>query len=133
MTLQTCKQSAVKITALLIVMFFSVNRVSASLYGDTIYIQKNTVVKSHRISIYPDANQKVVFFSVRGEEDRVYQLYVFDIEGRLVKQVESRNKQTKVIKGIQKGSYVFEDLLQVELFRRVTTKSTKHSTKDTVY
>jgi len=108
MTLQTCKQSAVKITALLIVMFFSVNRVSASLYNDTIYIQKNTVVKSHRISIYPDANQKVVFFSVRGEEGRVYQLYVFNIEGRLVKQVESRNKQTKVVKGIQKGSYVFE-------------------------
>ena len=108
MTLQTCKQSAVKITALLIVMFFSVNRVSASLYNDTIYIQKNTVVKSHRISIYPDANQKVVFFSVRGEEGKVYQLYVFDIEGRLVKHVESRNKQTTVVKGIRKGSYVFE-------------------------
>ena len=108
MTLQTCKQSAVKITALLIVMFFIVNRVSASLYSDTIYIQKNSVVKSHRISIYPDANQKVVFFSVRGEEGKVYQLYVFDIEGRLVKHVESRNKQTKVVKGIQKGSYVFE-------------------------
>jgi esterase/lipase superfamily enzyme len=65
-------------------------------------------VRSHRISLYPDANQKVVFFSVRGEEGKVYQLYVFDIDGRLVKQVETRNKQTSVVKGIKKGSYFFE-------------------------
>jgi hypothetical protein len=108
MTLQRVKQSAVKLAALLTVMFFSVNKASASLNNDTIYIQKNSVVRSHRISLYPDANQKVVFFSVRGEEGKVYQLYVFDIDGRLVKQVETRNKQTSVVKGIKKGSYFFE-------------------------
>ena len=108
MTLQQVKQSALKVAALLIVMFFSVNRASASLNSDTIFIQKNNVVKSHRISLYPDANQKVVFFSVRGEEGEVYQLYVFDIDGRLVKQAETRNKQTSVVKGIKKGSYFFE-------------------------
>jgi len=107
MTLQRVKQSAVKLAALLTVMFFSVNA-SASLNNDTIYIQKNSVVRSHRINLYPDANQKVVFFSVRGEEGKVYQLYVFDIDGRLVKQVETRNKQTTVVKGIKKGSYFFE-------------------------
>jgi esterase/lipase superfamily enzyme len=107
MTLQRVKQSAVKLAALLTVMSFSVNA-SASLNNDTIYIQKNSVVRSHRINLYPDANQKVVFFSVRGEEGKVYQLYVFDIDGRLVKQVETRNKQTTVVKGIKKGSYFFE-------------------------
>jgi hypothetical protein len=108
MTLQRVKQSAVKLAALLTVMLFSVNKASASLNNDTIYIQKNSVVRSHRINLYPDANQKAVFFSVRGEEGKVYQLYVFDIDGRLVKQVETRNKQTTVVKGIKKGSYFFE-------------------------
>ena len=108
MTLQQVKISAVKIAALVIVMFFSVNNASASLNTDTIFIQKNNMVKSHRISLYPDANQKVVFFSVRGEEGEVYQLYVFDIDGRLVKQAESRNKERIVVKGIKKGSYLFE-------------------------
>lgn len=108
MTLQQTKISAVKFAALVIVMFFSVSNASASLNTDTIFIQKNSVVKSHRINLYPDANQKVVFFSVRGEEGEVYQLYVFDIDGKLVKQAESRNKETIVIKGIKKGSYLFE-------------------------
>jgi hypothetical protein len=108
MTLHQGKLSAVKAAALLIVMFVRGNSVSASMNTDTIFIQKNSVVKSHRISLYPDANQKVVFFSVRGAEGRVYQLYVFDIEGKLVKQAETRNRQTTVLKGIHKGSYFFE-------------------------
>jgi hypothetical protein len=108
MTLQQVHLSAVKVAALLTVMFVSVNRASATLASDTIFIQKNSVVKSHRINLYPDANQKVVFFSVRGEEGKVYQLYVFDIDGKLVKQAETRNKQTIVVKGIKKGAYFFE-------------------------
>ena len=108
MTLQESKQSAVKVAALLIVMFFNATRASASLNSDTIFIQKNSVVRSHRISLYPDAAQKVVFFSVRGEGGKVYQLYVFNAEGRLVKQTETRNKQIIVVKGIAKGDYFFE-------------------------
>src|SRR5688572_27010465 len=98
----------VKITALLIGMLFCVSAASASISTDTIFIQKNNILKSHRISLYPDANQKVVFFSVRGEEGKVYQLYVFDIDGKLVRQAETRNKQTTILKGIQKGAYLFE-------------------------
>jgi hypothetical protein len=108
MTLQQAKQSAGKLAALLIVMFFSVNPASASSNSDTIHIQKSNVAKSHRINLYPDANQKVVFFSVRGQEGKAYQLYVFNIDGMLVKQVETRNKQTTVVKGIKKGFYLFE-------------------------
>ena len=108
MNLLPGNSGVVKVTALLTVMFFSVPGASASSGGDTILIQKNNMVKAHRINIYPDANQKVVFFSVRGEEGKVYQLYVFDIEGRLVHQAETRNKQTTIVKGIQKGSYLFE-------------------------
>ena len=108
MILHQGNTSVVKVTTLLIVMFFCVTAASASLTTDTIFIQKNNIARSHRISLYPDVNQKGVFFSVRGEEGRVYQLYVFDLDGILVRQAESRNKQTTILKGIQKGAYLFE-------------------------
>lgn len=61
-----------------------------------------------KINVYTDVNHKVVFFSVRGEDGKVYQLYMFDVDGRMVRQAETRNKQTTVIKGIDKGVYLFE-------------------------
>lgn len=100
--------SVITVIALVTTMCALPVKVSATSVADTIQIQKNSVSRLHRISLYPDANQKVVFFSVRGSEGKVYQLYMFDIEGRLVKQSETRNKQTSVIKGIDKGIYLFE-------------------------
>jgi hypothetical protein len=82
--------------------------VKKHLPGDSIYIQKNFISKSHKINLYPDAQQKVVFFNVRGIEGKVYQLYVFDLEGKLVKQTETRNKQTTLLRNIEKGIYLFE-------------------------
>jgi len=113
MNLQSLHLSVVKFTALLITL--CVCTVTTTLANDlpaadTIHIQKSSVKKSYRISLYPDANQKVMFFSVRGSEGKVYQLYVFDIDGRLVKQAETRNKETIVIKDITKGVYQFEVL-----------------------
>ena len=108
MNLNQGTKNVVKITAFLTMMLFFVTGASASMTTDTIFIQKNNIVKSHRISLYPDANQQVVFFSVRGEEGKVYQLYVFGLDGKLMRQAETRNKQTTILKGIQKGAYLFE-------------------------
>ncbi len=76
--------------------------------SDSIFIQKRIISKSHKIGLYPDADQKVVFFTVRGLQGKVYQLYVFDLEGKLVKQTEIRNKQTTFISGMEKGVYLFD-------------------------
>lgn len=76
--------------------------------GDSIYIQKNFISRYYKISLYPDAGQKVVFFNVRGAEGKVYQLYLFDLDGKLVKQTETRNKQTTLLRNIEKGVYFFE-------------------------
>lgn len=75
---------------------------------DSILIYKKKISRSHKITMYPDATQKVLFFSVRGEQGKVYQLYLFDIEGILVKQTEIRNKQTTFISDIEKGVYLFD-------------------------
>jgi hypothetical protein len=108
MNIARSMKGVITVIALATTMCALPGKVCAASVSDTIQIEKNSVSKQHRISLYPDANQKVVFFSVRGSEGKVYQLYMFDIEGRLVKQSETRNKQTSVIKGIDKGIYLFE-------------------------
>jgi hypothetical protein len=112
------KTTLPKILLLACLLFTGVNRTSYAWSrplkpfprstGDSIFIFKQSLSKSQKILLYPDAGQKVVFFSVKGEEGRAYQLFIFDLEGRLVKQTEIRNKQTTVIKQIEKGIYLFD-------------------------
>jgi len=108
------KTTLPKIMLLVCVLFTGVHSSSKAaipvpkISGDSIFIHKQAMSRLHKISMYPDANQKVVFFSVKGEEGKAYQLFIFDLEGKLVKQTEIRNKQTTVIKELEKGIYVFD-------------------------
>ena len=77
-------------------------------HQDTILVQKQQTNKRHKIKLYPDASHEVLFFSARGVDGKVYQLFVFDIEGKLVKQVNIKNKQTTILDNIDKGNYLFE-------------------------
>lgn len=81
---------------------------TASILRDTILVQKMQVSKKIKIRLYPNANHEVLFFSASGESGRVYQLYLFDLDGKLVKQVNIRNKQITVLNRIEKGNYLFE-------------------------
>src|SRR5882757_3525836 len=56
--------------------------------NDTILINKSQTSKKYKIKIYPSATNEVLFFSASGESGKVYQLYVFDMEGKLVKQTQ---------------------------------------------
>jgi len=75
---------------------------------DTILINKTLTSKKHKIRLYANADNSVVFFTASGEAGRVYQLYLFDMDGKLNKQIQIRNKETTVLTNIVKGSYVFE-------------------------
>lgn len=75
---------------------------------DTILVQKQVTSKKHRIKLYPNAEQDVLFFSVRGSEGKVYQLFLFDVAGNLIKQANVKGRQTTVIDNIEKGNYLFE-------------------------
>ena len=75
---------------------------------DTILVQKQITSKKHRIKLYPNAEQDVLFFSVRGSEETVFQLFLFDVAGNLIKQANIKGKQTTVIDNIEKGNYLFE-------------------------
>ena len=81
---------------------------SSFLLRDTILVQKQITSKKYKIKLYPNANQQVLFFSASGEEGKIFQLFLFDIDGRLVKQANIKNRQTTVLNKIEKGNYLFE-------------------------
>ena len=86
------------------------NAAPVPLYKDSIVISKLLTSKKYKIKIYPGASHEVLFFSASGEEGKVYQLFVFDAEGTLVKQTQIRNKQTTILTSFSKGCYTFEVL-----------------------
>lgn len=81
---------------------------NSSVSRDTILVQKQQISKKIKIKLYPNANHEVLFFNASGDAGKVYQLFLFDVDGKLVKQVNIRNKQTTVLNRIEKGYYLFE-------------------------
>lgn len=76
--------------------------------NDTIVVSKRLKSKKHRIRIFPDASKKVLFFNASGQIGKVYQLFLFDASGVLVKQARIRENQTTLVNKVEKGDYVFE-------------------------
>ena len=76
--------------------------------NDTIVVSKRIKSKKHRIRIFPDASRKVLFFNASGQIGKVYQLFLFDASGVLVKQARIRDNQTTLVNKVEKGDYVFE-------------------------
>jgi len=77
-------------------------------YKDSILINKLLTSKKYKIKIYPGASHEVLFFNASGEEGKVYQFFLFDAEGNMVKQTQIRNKQTTILTNFNKGCYTFE-------------------------
>lgn len=75
---------------------------------DSILINKTTSSKKYKIKIYPGTNQETVFFTASGETGKVYQFFLFDLDGRLIKQTQIHNKETTVLANFAKGCYTFE-------------------------
>jgi len=77
-------------------------------YKDSIIIKKTQTNKKYTIKIYPNASHEVLFFSASGEEGKVYQMFLFTIDSKLVKQTQIRNRETTLIAKPEKGDYIFE-------------------------
>jgi hypothetical protein len=78
------------------------------LFRDSILVNKALTSRKYKVKIYPGATQEVLFFNASGEEGKVYQFFIFDMEGNLVKQAQIRNRQTTILTNFNKGSYTFE-------------------------
>jgi hypothetical protein len=73
-----------------------------------ILVNKSQFSKKYKIGLYPDARRQVLFFSAEGGEKKVYQLYLFDMDGKLTQQATIRNRETTVLTDIPYGNYLFE-------------------------
>ncbi len=71
-------------------------------------INKVQGTRKYKIKLYPNATNEVLFFTVSGEEDKIYQLFVFDVDSKLIKQTMVRNRQTSFITKFSKGEYTYE-------------------------
>jgi len=81
---------------------------TAGSYKDSIVVNKLLTSKKYKIKIYAGATNEVLFFNVTGDEGKVYQFYLFDLDGNMVKQTQIRNKQTTMMTNFNKGCYTFE-------------------------
>ncbi len=75
---------------------------------DTIVIEKKLVDKKKYTRLYYNHEQDVIFFAAKGEQGRVYHLYLFDIDGNVTKEAKIRNNETTVLRNLDKGTYVYE-------------------------
>jgi len=99
----------------MLVLLLNVQSIKAEIPGsftsthkDSVIVTKSQVSKKYKIRIYPNATHEVLFFSANGEEGKIYELFVFDMDGKLVKRIQVRNRETTLLKTFQKGSYMFE-------------------------
>ena len=76
--------------------------------ADSIIVKKSQVSKKCTFRIYPNATHEVLFFSVTGGEGKVFDLFIFDMDGKLMKRTQVRNRETTLLKTFPKGSYFFE-------------------------
>jgi hypothetical protein len=74
----------------------------------TILVNRSQISKKYKIGLYPDARNEVLFFSASGVEKKIYQLYLFDMDGKLVSQASIRNRETTVLTNIPDGNYLFQ-------------------------
>jgi len=79
-----------------------------------IVVNKNQNNKKHRVRLYTDAGRENLLFTVDGVEGKSYQLFIFDMDSRLISQVNIRNRETIALNNISKGNYLFNVLMNDE-------------------
>ncbi len=77
-------------------------------FHDSSSIKISQYTKSNRVKLYPDLSNEVIFFSAKGEEGKAFQLFLFDMDGKLVRQTQVVNSETTLLTKFEKGNYLFE-------------------------
>lgn len=75
---------------------------------DSIIIDKQITNKKHKVKLYTNSQQTVLFFTAGTDKQTWYHFYLFDVEGKLVRQLRVKGLQTTLIRNIATGNYTFE-------------------------
>lgn len=61
------------------------------------------------VKLYPNPSTNgSVYFSAKGKEVAAYQLFIFDMDAKLIKTVKIITNQTTIIKDLPKGTYMYD-------------------------
>jgi hypothetical protein len=77
-------------------------------FHDSILVTIAQSSKTHKIRLYPNVTNEVLFFTADGQDGKVYQLFVYNMDGKIAKQTQVRNKETTLLAKFEKGNYLFE-------------------------
>ncbi len=77
---------------------------------DSIFVKILQSKRPSAFDLYPDASHEVLLFAAKGENGKVYQLFLFNMDGKLTRQIQVRSKETTLLSGLEKGDYLFEIL-----------------------
>jgi hypothetical protein len=75
---------------------------------DSMLIKMHTRTKPDRIRIFTDVTHEILFFSASGAQGKMFQLFMFDMDGKLVRQAQVLSTQTTLLTGLEKGNYLLE-------------------------
>jgi hypothetical protein len=73
-----------------------------------VLVNKDQNNKSHNLCVFNNGGRTPLLFTVNGVEGKNYQLFVFDMDSRLVAQASMRNRRITALNNISKGDYLFE-------------------------
>jgi len=74
----------------------------------SIKISRSISSRKYRIRLYADTNQEAMLFSASGRKPKLYQLYLFDLGGKLISQASIAHNETTLVRMQTKGTYLFE-------------------------
>lgn len=75
---------------------------------DSITVKTFNNKKVQEVKLYADATNEALLFTSTGIYHKVYQLFIFDMDGRLAKLTQIRNKETTSLAQLEKGNYLYE-------------------------
>ena len=81
-----------------------------TVFHDSIIVKVLQSKKPSVFELYPDVSQEVLLFTAKGEKGKIYQLFLFNIDGKLLRQTQAHSKETSLLSGLTKGDYLFEIL-----------------------
>ena len=75
-----------------------------------VMVTRNLNSKKHKVRLFTASDYKTLLFTVDGISGKLYTLYVFDVDGKLVMQSVIRNRETGILHELSAGDYVYEVL-----------------------
>ncbi|MBE7174009.1 MAG: hypothetical protein INR73_25775 [Williamsia sp.] len=109
-------KTACAVFTFVIMLTFCKTAVASNIFG-TCFVYHDSIVvkilqskKPSLFELYPDVSQEVLLFTAKGARGKMYQLFLFDIGGKPIRQIQVHSNETTLLSGLAKGDYLFEVL-----------------------